>query len=143
MLTHKIFATLLVGTVLMTSMPVAAASPGALTATVPVEGDGVGIEGTISCGGIAPLQTSCSASTVVCCQIHLTMSPGIGFTGTLTENVRTATGSFTFSCNIVAFPLAYTCSQAISGGFYVGQALTMTGTTSSTAVGTWQVSFSS
>lgn len=136
---------LFAATMLVTAMPAASAETApALVLSIPVEGTGEGnTDATISCGGTAPLTTSCQTSTTLrCCSIGMSIIPGLGFTGRITNQISSSTASYTYSCNLNAWgtPLqSYSCTFTGSGFFYIGQTATLRGSTSGTSVGDWKV----
>lgn len=117
-----------------------------LTIEIPVEGaePGPGTDShSASCGNVAPLIRTCTdilgATHAGSLLIRTTVMPG--YTGSVTNSGFSGTGSYTWTCDLFAYPLSYYCPPISSSGFFlVGQSIVLQGETTSLSVGTWQVS---
>lgn len=121
-----------------------------LSVSVPLDGEaeaggGGGGDGA-SCGGTAPPVFSCSAEGELPSDFRLRIVYNIGFHGTITNEGSTSTGSWSWTCQILAGGVAVDCGSAqFSGGFSAGQPFDLKGetdhhpTTDALPVGSWSV----
>ena len=94
---------------------------------------------TSTCGGTAPLQTTCTAFGTSGSGSIITLGcrSTLAFTGYIVATVTTATGSLSFTCYFVGGAVVTTSPPVQSGRFVQNQSHTLSG--AGVGAGGWQV----
>lgn len=87
------------------------------------------IEPVGQCGGIAPVESSCSFAGTIPARSIVLFQPDAGFTGRITAAIETATGTYTHWCDF-AGGLDLACGIDTQGQLAIGQQFVATVTAS-------------
>lgn len=113
---------------------------GTLVATVRVPTMGGGSsapEESGTCGDVSPLANECTFSVTLGPDGFDVIAGGIpGYSGTVVNEGRSSTGSYSLSCPYLVAPIVGNCTLSTSGRFLVGDTLHVTGRSLPTREGT-------
>ncbi len=90
-----------------------------------------------TCGGTAPLQNACTAFGVLEHDGTIACAPRLGYTGSITAQVTTPNGGYSYSCQFLAGDLVSSTPVTQTGQPEFGDPYTLTGTAS--GYGGWAV----
>ncbi len=107
----------------------------------PAPTDGAsGTDGPASCGGTAPIETTCAAGgTLVCCSVIFGVSVKLGCASCVVTNAGgTATAAWSVACEwIVGGATPPTCDRDLTGTLQAGQAYAFRGESDEWSIGEW------